>query len=428
MSRHRRGTRSCPCPDRLGQFKRGIELRGLAESLDEGLELIHRTLRIALDKPCIGVLRFVAGGFLREALLGHRILQPLHPGIVFAEAAGHLQIPAKRMAQRRGGRELLVGHGPVDGRTIVRLLAVQDFHRETRPGTPQCLLQHLHDGKIDADEAIAGLGLLCHSGVGRGGGESGVEAQEGAIGDLDVDLHPHQGDSLQLPADGFPGFRSELAHVEHVVLEHPAAEQAEPGKRCAGGGAEVSAGELQRGQQRLVAAFWSFLLEPGQERDEVGPDGFGREGAQVRADELERERVVGQVVQQGIELARTNRGSLRVRPSRLRMCESSQRLSARARPAQLVPTGAGQAGVAGPTGDEQAAPAFSGGQVAEQLGEAAALVVGVGVGEGAGLVVELRQVLLKLSQTMSTSCCWNSSMTRRCCSVAGSCSKFGPAR
>ena len=82
------------------QLKRGIELRGLAEALDEGLKLLHCALRIALGKPRVGVLPFVVSGFLREALLGHRVLQPLHPGIAFAEAAGPFQIIAKRLAQR----------------------------------------------------------------------------------------------------------------------------------------------------------------------------------------------------------------------------------------------------------------------------------------------------------------------------------------
>ncbi len=121
---------------------------------------------------------------------------------------------AKRIAQLRGDPELPIGHGPVDGGAVVRLLAVQDFQRGPRLGAPQCLVQRLLEGNIDADEALAGLGLLRQGGVGRGGGEGGVEAQEGAIGDLDVVLRPHEGDALQLPADRFPGVRVELAHLE----------------------------------------------------------------------------------------------------------------------------------------------------------------------------------------------------------------------
>ena len=41
------------------QLKRGIELRGLAEALDEGLELVHRPLRIALGEERPGVLPLV---------------------------------------------------------------------------------------------------------------------------------------------------------------------------------------------------------------------------------------------------------------------------------------------------------------------------------------------------------------------------------
>ena len=78
------------------QLKRGIELRGLAEAFDERLELVHRPLRIALGEERLGVLPFVGGGFCREALLGHRVPKPLHPGIALAEAAGPFQIVAKR--------------------------------------------------------------------------------------------------------------------------------------------------------------------------------------------------------------------------------------------------------------------------------------------------------------------------------------------
>ena len=128
------------------QLKRGIELRGVAEALDEGLELLHRALRIALGEERPGVLPLVGGGFFREALLGHRVLQPLHPGIAFAEAAGPFQIVAKRVAQRRGGLELPIGHGPADGGAVVRLLAVQDFQRGARLGARQRLVQRLHEG------------------------------------------------------------------------------------------------------------------------------------------------------------------------------------------------------------------------------------------------------------------------------------------
>ncbi len=73
--------------DRHRQLKRRIELGGVAEAFDEGLKLIHRALRIALGEARPGVLPLVVGGFFREALLAHRVLQPLHPGIALAEAA-----------------------------------------------------------------------------------------------------------------------------------------------------------------------------------------------------------------------------------------------------------------------------------------------------------------------------------------------------
>ncbi len=49
-------------------------------------------LRIALGEERPGVFPLVGGGFFREACLGHRVPEHLHPGIALAEAAGPLQI------------------------------------------------------------------------------------------------------------------------------------------------------------------------------------------------------------------------------------------------------------------------------------------------------------------------------------------------
>ena len=52
-----------PSISRRRQLKRGIELRGLAETVDERLELLHGPLRITLGEERPGVLPLVGGGF-----------------------------------------------------------------------------------------------------------------------------------------------------------------------------------------------------------------------------------------------------------------------------------------------------------------------------------------------------------------------------
>src|SRR5207244_9722199 len=106
--------------------------------VDEGLELDHRALRIALGEERPSVVYLKAGGFCRKARLGHRVPEPLHPGIAFAEAAGPFQIIAKRLAQRRGGLVLLIGDGPADGGAVVGLFATRqcgEDHRIARKAT-----------------------------------------------------------------------------------------------------------------------------------------------------------------------------------------------------------------------------------------------------------------------------------------------------
>ena len=71
-----------------------------------------------------------------------------------------------------------------------------------------------------------------------------METQEWAVADLDAVLRAQEGDALQLGADWFPVRRIDLANVEKIVLEHAAAEQAEPRQGGPGFGAEVAAGEL----------------------------------------------------------------------------------------------------------------------------------------------------------------------------------------
>ncbi len=78
------------CSDRQRQLKGGIEFRRVPETLDEVLELVQGPLRIALGEERVCVLPLICGGLCREARLTHRVPKHLHPGIAFAEAAGHL--------------------------------------------------------------------------------------------------------------------------------------------------------------------------------------------------------------------------------------------------------------------------------------------------------------------------------------------------
>jgi hypothetical protein len=100
------------------------------------------------------------------------------------------------VAQRRGSRELLIGHGPLGGGAVVCLLAVQDFQRVARLRAPQRLVQHLLEGSIDAEEALPDLPVLHEGGIGGGGGEGGVEAQEGPVADLKIGFRAQEGDAF----------------------------------------------------------------------------------------------------------------------------------------------------------------------------------------------------------------------------------------
>jgi hypothetical protein len=75
--------------------------------------------------------------------------------------------------------------------------------------------------------------------------------------------------------------------------------------------------------------------------------------------------------------------------------EQPQAVGAR-QPVQFLAACAGQAGVAGPAGDEHRAAPRTAREIAEEVGEADAFVVGVGAAEGGGAVVELRQRALEV--------------------------------
>ena len=177
-------------------------------------------LRIALGKSRVGVLLFVLGGFLRESLLRHRVLQPLHPGIAFAEAAGPLQVlcetclPAPR---RPGTADRPRPSGRQCGNSPPRGPGFPTQHAIASPSAPcpaPCM-------RADRRRRTAGgLGLLpgrrrprrwpaWGGNEGRGGRRS------------ECRLPAAEGDALQLRPDRLPRFRGELAHVEQVDPQTP---------------------------------------------------------------------------------------------------------------------------------------------------------------------------------------------------------------
>ncbi len=175
-----------------------------------------------------------------------------------------------------------------------------------------------------------------------------------------------------------------MAHVEEELLEHPASEEAEPGQGLAGGGAEVTEGELQGGEQGLIAFFGGCLLELGQELHKVRANGLGCEGAQVRADQFQRKRVVGKIVQQRIESLAAEPGIAQGNAVAFQDLREQPQAVGAGEALKLIVLCAGKPLVARTAGDEQAPPALAGGEIAEQFGEAAALVVGVGAVVGGG--------------------------------------------
>ena len=163
-----------------------------------------------------------------------------------------------------------------------------------------------------------------------------------------------------------------------IVLEDTAAEQAEPGQGGTGGVAQVAAGEFQRGEQRGVAALVGVLLHRLQQLAKVRTNLLRSQAAEVRADQLQRERMVREVAQQGIELVAGKPGIAELDAVALENAVQQPQAVGPRQAVQLEPPGAGKSGLARTAGDEHAAFARSGGQVTEEIGQKAAFVVGVG--------------------------------------------------
>jgi hypothetical protein len=104
------------------------------------------------------------------------------------------------------------------------------------------------------------------------------------------------------------------------------------------------------------------------------------------ADELQRERVIGQVAQQRIELVAVQPGIGEGKAAAPQDAREQPQAVGAGQAFQLVPLRAGQAGVARTAGDEETASTSrtirTAREIAEQLGEAVALVVGVGAAVG----------------------------------------------
>lgn len=113
-------------------------------------------------------------------------------------------------------------------------------------------------------------------------------------------------------------------------------------------------------------------------------------------DEFERERVVRQIVQQRIEPVAAESGIVEGEVVAFQDVREQPQAIGAGQTAELVPLRAGQVGIAGAAGDQQAAFARAGGEIAKQFGQTAAFVVGVGIALVGGTVVELRQGALEV--------------------------------
>jgi hypothetical protein len=80
--------------------------------------------------------------------------------------------------------------------------------------------------------------------------------------------------------------------VEQDLLEHAALEQAEPRQSSLGLGAQPARRKAQRGRERAVTLDLSIASELIQQLAEVGHNVFGRQLLQMRADQLDRQRMI----------------------------------------------------------------------------------------------------------------------------------------
>jgi hypothetical protein len=72
-----------------------------------------------------------------------------------------------------------------------------------------------------------------------------MEAQVGAVGDLDVHFHPYQGGCFQLRLYSFPQGRVHLTYLEQELLEHATLKQAKPRQRSLGLGTQPTGRKAQ---------------------------------------------------------------------------------------------------------------------------------------------------------------------------------------
>ena len=129
-----------------------------------------------------------------------------------------------------------------------------------------------------------------------------MEAQEGGR-ELLQRLDAQERGRHQLRPQRLPLLRLELRELGEHVLEHPALEPGQIGQRRAGGVAQPALRELERGEQRLVAALQRRAV--GEARDqlaELAADLLRRVLGEVGGDEGDGQGMVGEGIEQPIHL------------------------------------------------------------------------------------------------------------------------------
>ncbi len=101
--------------------------------------------------------------------------------------------------------------------------------------------------------------------------------------------------------------------------------------------------------------------------------------------------MIREIAQEGIELVAREPGIVQLDVVLLDDLREQPQAVGPGKTVQFMPPRSGQAGVAGPAGDEHRALAQPGGEIAEEVGEAGAFLVGVRAADGGGAVIELRQ-------------------------------------
>ena len=145
----------------------------------------------------------------------------------------------------------------------------------------------------------------------------------------------------------------------------------------------MAAGELQRGEKRTVSGLIrALVLKCFQQLAEVRSYRLRCERPQVRADQFQRERMIGQIAQQRVEFVLREAWVAQRQAIPFQNAMQQPQAIGPGEAVQFLPLCAGQAGVARPAGDEQTAAAGTSREIVKEVGEATSLLIGVGAGGG----------------------------------------------